>query len=152
MKRKTVARVLALGMVPAALGATAAVASAGTAQPKAPAATVTLHDAAGQYVQVNARGQVSMGHQAARFTKVAERGGRYELKYGSGRNAKYLTVSSFGASLGRNGTQFARGQASRQFRGYTTIDVGRYLLTANGSRLTEAAQGRHGPTVNQEWK
>jgi hypothetical protein len=150
MKRKTVARVLALGMVPAALGATAAAGSASTAQPKAP--TVTLRDAAGQYVQVNARGQVSVGRQAARFTKVAERGGRYELKYGSGRNAKYLTVSSFGASLGRNGTQFAPGQASRQFRGYTTIDVGRYLLTANGSRLTEAAQGRHGPTVNQEWK
>jgi hypothetical protein len=150
MKRKTLARVLALGMVPAALGATAAAGSASTAQPKAP--TVTLRDAAGQYVQVNARGQVSVGRQAARFTKVAERGGRYELKYGSGRNAKYLTVSSFGASLGRNGTQFAPGQASRQFRGYTTIDVGRYLLTANGSRLTEAAQGRHGPTVNQEWK
>ena len=74
---------------------------------------------------------------------MAERGSRYELKYGSGRNAKYLTVSSFGASLSRNGTQFAPGQASRQFRGYTTIDVGRYLLTANGSRLTEAAQGRH---------
>ena len=151
------AKVAAFALAPVVgIAGTAAAASAAPQPgqaPRPPAATVTLKDQAGQYVQVNARGQVSMGrhaHDAAKFIKVNQPHGQYELKYGQGRNAKYLTVSHFGASLGRQGTHFATGQPSR-VHGYSTIKINRDLLTAQGARLTEAPQGRHGPTASQEW-
>ena len=157
-KYATSAKVAAIVLVPAAGFAGTIAAASAAPQPGSaprPPATVTLRDQAGQYVQVDARGHVTVGHNArnaARFIKVAERGGRYELAYGQGRNAKYLTVSSFGASLGRQqqATQFAPGQQARDHR-YATIKISRNLLTAQGSRLTQAAEGRHGPTPSQEW-
>jgi len=155
-KYATSAKVAAIVLVPAAGFAGTIAAASAASQPALtprPPATVTLQDQAGQYVQVGARGNVTVGHNArsaARFIKVAEPRGQYELQYGQGRNAKYLTVSSFGASLGRQGTQFAPGQNSRDHR-YATIKINRNLLTAQGSRLTQAAQGRHGPTASQEW-
>ena len=155
-KYSTSAKVAAIVLVPAAGFAGTIAAASAAPQPgptPRPPATVTLRDQARQYVQVDARGHVTVGHNArnaARFIKVAEPRGRYELQYGQGRNAKYLTVSSFGAGLGRQGTHFAPGQDSRDHR-YTTIKINRNLLTAQGSQLTQAAQGRHGPTPSQEW-
>jgi len=151
-KYATSAKVAAIVLIPAA-GFAGTIAAASAAPQPRPPATVTLRDQAGQYVQVGARGNVTVGYSArnaARFIKVTEPRGQYELQYGQGRNAKYLTVSSFGASLGRQGTHFAPGQDSRSHR-YATIKINRNLLTAQGSHLIQAARGRHGPTPNQEW-
>ena len=148
---RTIAYAAATAAAAGSLVASAGLASASTQPGPAPqpSHSVTLRDAAGQYVQVN-HDRVSVGRNAARFTEVPQRHGGYELQYGQGRSAEFLTVSQFGASLShRAGTVFGNGQLQRG--GYSTIKINRELLTAQGSRLTAAPQTHRGPSAQQEW-